>query len=255
MKNEAAVRGRKVFCFGFTDGDGLHVFDYLIRREYEAYRFETPEDLAAVLWKFERSVICIRAERTEELATWKNVLYENEERCRDKQFCGVIICADPHNDPRLPFTIPWRHIPSCEIVEIQARLDELLEEWDARGQRQYVRFGGSDEVNVDFSFSLKGRQYQGKVNDISSAGMSCAFDKDTSLEINQLIDSIQLMLQGNIYSITGRIILQRALDDTKRLFVVMFDRRMPPEIRRRLQDFIHDSLQAKMNALLEQERR
>ena len=254
MKNKAAGRGRKVFCFGFTDGEGLHVFDDLIRREYEAYRFEAPEDLAAVLRKFEHSVICIRAAGTEELAEWKNVLYENEEQCRDKQFRGVIICADSRNDPQLPPTIPWRQIPSCAIEEIQARLDELLEEWDSRGQRQYVRFGGTDEVNVDFSFSIKGSPYQGKVNDISSAGMSCAFDKDTSLEINQPIDSIQLMLQGNIYSITGRILLQRALDDTKRLFVVMFDRRMPPEIRRRLQDFIHDSLQAKMNALLEQER-
>jgi len=251
MTSEIEVRGRKVFCFGFTDGEGLHVFDYLIRREYEAYRSEKPAHLAAVLQNFERSVICIRGKTSEDLFKWKTVLHNYEELCAGKQFCGIIVCAVPRNEPELPSSIPWRHIPACGIKEVQRGLDRHLEEWNARGQRQYVRFGGKNDVNVDFSFTLEGKQYHGKVNDLSSAGMSCAFDKDTPLQINRTIDSIQLTLRGNIYSITGKIFLQRALDETKRLFVVMFDRRMPGEIRRRLQDFIHDSLQAKMHAFLD----
>ncbi len=252
MTREIEVRGRKVFCFGFTDGEGLHVFDYLIRREYEAYRFEEPAYLTSILQNFERSVLCIRGKNPEDLFKWKTVLHSHEELCAGKEFCGIIICADPRNEPELPSSIPWRYIPVCGIEEVERGLDRHLEEWDARGQRQYVRFGGKDDVNVDFSFTVEGIQYHGKVNDLSSAGMSCAFDKDTPLQINRTIDSIQLTLRGNIYSITGNIFLQRALDDTKRLFVVMFDRRMPGEIRRRLQDFIHDSLQAKMHAFLAQ---
>lgn len=252
MKNGIEVRGRKVFCFGFTDGEGLHVVDYLIRREYEVYRFDKPAHLTAVLKNFERSVICIRGKTPEDIFKWKTVLHSHEEVCAGKQFCGIIVCADPRNEPELPSSIPWQYISICGIEEIQRSLDRYLEEWNARGQRQYVRFGGKDDVNVDFFFTLEGIQYQGKVNDISSAGMSCAFDKNTSLQINRTIDSIQLTLRGNIYSITGKIFLQRALDDKKRLFVVTFDRRMPGEIRRRLQDFIHDSLQAKMHAFLAQ---
>lgn len=226
--------GRKIFCIALPERYGPEIVRLMVRNEYEVYSLENEVYLDTVLREYPRSVRVVYGRQwAEKLDDTTNaiVLHAGEEGADSSGGTAVDISGG--------LTPP-----------AEAAIIDKLESLRARGQRQYVRFGGTDNVNVAFTFTAGGREYSGYVYDISSAGMSCAFDKDTKLQLNTFIGRINLTLEGETYAITGKTLLQRRLDSEKRLFVLMFDRRMPENIREVLQDFIHSSLQAKMLAKL-----
>jgi hypothetical protein len=224
MERHKGELGRKIFCVALPEQHARDIVRLMVRNEYEVYSLENEAYLDTVLREFPR---CVR------------VVYDRN---------AVILHTGEENADfggKTAVDITGGVTPSAET----AILDKL-ESLRARGQRQYVRFGGTDNVNVAFTFTAGGTEYSGYVYDISSVGMSCAFDKDTKLQLNTFIGRINLTLEGETYTITGKTLLQRRLDNEKRLFVLMFDRSMPRNIRDVLQDFIHSSLQAKMLAKL-----
>ncbi len=251
MERNTEALGRKIFCINLPQKYAQSLIPIFVHEEYEAYALDGPDSLPFVLEQHPRSVLFLYTDSlTEDTGPWQEFFSTENERLTGKDFQWV-------------FTYPGREAtvflgrPALGLIEgVNSSVKEFiiakLESLHARGQRRYVRFGGTDDINVAFTFSVKGNNYEGFVYDISSAGMSCAFGKETCLDLNTFIDKITLTLGGTTYTITGKILLQRWLDNEKRLFVVMFDRRMPPGIREVLQYFIHSSLQAKMLARLKQ---
>jgi hypothetical protein len=225
MEQHKEELGRKIFCIALPKRYGPDIVRLMVRNEYEVYSLENEAYLDTVLREYPGSVRVVFDRNA-------IVLHTGEEGAASSGGMAVDISGG--------LTPP-----------AEAAIIDKLESLRARGQRQYVRFGGTDNVNVAFTFAAGGREYSGYVYDISSAGMSCAFDKDTQLPLNTFIGRINLTLEGETYAITGKTLLQRRLDSEKRLFVLMFDRRMPENIREVLQDFIHSSLQAKMLAKLD----
>lgn len=224
MEDNLQALGRKVFCLALPKPLSDHIVRFLVRKEYEVYTVEDESHLEVIIRDFPRSVIFLHAGGGEKLM----------ERCREEAEKGDVQLRLLGDNPEAE----------------KEKIIDLLERSRARGQRRYVRFGGRDNVNVAFSFRVGGSDYTGYVNDISSAGMSCAFEEETELTVRTEIDSITLTMREETITITGKIQLQRLTDDKKRLFVVMFDRKMPDNIRELIQDFIHSSLQAKMDLKL-----
>lgn len=233
-RNDKAV-GRKLFCAALPKQYEDNLITALVRDEYEVYSVKDLELLNIVTQRFPRSVLFLYTDMSEtETLKWENQIIFIHDGLTTSTFLGH----------------PAVGLGGGFTNNVKEFIFGKLESLHSKGQRRYVRFGGTDDVNVSFYFSLKGKEYTGFVYDISSAGMSCAFDKETELELNSFIDHIALTLEGVTYTITGKILLQRWLNNEKRLFVLMFDRRMPVIIREVIQDFIHSSLQAKMNSRL-----
>jgi len=247
MTEKEKQTGRKVFIIGFPETLQTELINSLVRREFEGYRIDR-KYFDSVIVSYPRSVFMVYLNYDDN--SWQSLLRANAEKMEDDDFQFIFFSDSPQNSTfeRWPCIGLKRGVTEYIQQDIIAKLEALY----ARGQRKYIRFGGIEDVNVDFSFTINGKYYTGTVYDISSAGMSCTFDKETELPVNTPLPRIELTMQEKTYGITGKILLQRWLDNEKRLFVVMFDRRMPEKIRNVLQDFIHNSMQAKMELKLGQ---
>ena len=239
MERNKEALGRKIFCIAIPEKYSSKIVHLMVRNEYEVYSFTNSNYFTAVLQQFPRSVLLIYGRE------WEERIKQYREKIEEEDIHIIYLHSGEHG------AAPPGHTAvdfSGGVPQAGELLINKLESLQVRGQRRYVRFGGTDNVNVTFSFTAEGTEYTGYVYDISSAGISCAFDRDEvlKLQLNSFIDRINLTLNGETYTITGKILLQRRLDEEKRLLVLMFDRRMPQTIREVLQDFIHSSLQAKM---------
>jgi hypothetical protein len=202
-----------------------------------------------------QAILCIHLEEGASVPRWGTYIKGIQEKT-DQATCDIVLLTKSHIAEELYTSFGLEpklfHYIDIEKPEdaFKETLVSLLEQLGSKGQRKYVRFGGTNQPNATFSFTHTGIEYSGVVHDISSAGMACAFEKETAFDIDDRINEITLHLGAREFILAGKVLQKRWLDEVKRLFVVMFDRRMPQSVRLVLQDFIHSSLQAELEIKL-----
>ncbi len=247
--------GRPIVVFSTRKTQLEELIEYCVREEFEIYGIETYDRFKAFLRTAEKGIEIADSSGLSSALLQEIVPYVNREG-----HSLLVLASNTFQEEWERSLIMRSGAANGHLTvlngdrsnhELIAGIKQYLETKQARGQRRYVRFGGEYKPNASFRFSLKGVEYAGTVHDISSVGMSCAFDKETVFNIDEYINEIQLFLDKKQFSLAGKVFQQRWLDEEKRLFVVMFDKRMPDKVRRILQDFIHSSLQAEFDKKLE----
>jgi hypothetical protein len=247
--------GKQIFIL-YPDQEPQHnILTHLVRSEFEVYGIRDHTPLPAYIAETGRAVLCINVHNRLTPQEWTQFIHAIR-RKTDCTQCSYAVLVKPDYKSILQEVLPESPEktllldPSQEEDILKKDLVQWLEEQQARGQRSYVRFGGTEQPCASFTFSVQDTLYSASVKDISSAGMACWLDEEAYLDIDQYIKKIILSLGDKQFELAGRIFQQRWLDRDQRLFIVMFDKRMPANVRRTLQDFIHSSLQEAMEKKL-----
>ncbi len=122
---------------------------------------------------------------------------------------------------------------------------KTLEANEARGRRKFVRVvcGGSHQAT--FNIKISGTLYNGRIIDISSAGMACTFDEKLNFEVGTQLEDIQLRLKGLICSVSGR--LAGVSQEENARSIVIFSDETGEETRRKIRQFVSSTLQDELN--------
>ena len=255
MAHKQDDTGKQIFFLSFDQPFGDELITHLVRNEFEVYKIEDIYRLATYITVRGRAILCIPLQETVSILQWGKYIGGIQQQTEENP-CDIILLTKPETAEELGtlFGINQELLHYIDISktedQLKGELQSLLGTLGAKGQRSYVRFGGTNQPNASFTFTHKGIEYSGIVHDISSAGMACAFEEETVFDIDDRIHEIKLHLDNREFLLEGKVFQKRWLDEVKRLFIVMFDRRLPQSVRWVLQDFIHSSLQAELEIRL-----
>ena len=248
-------KGRAVFFLNPRGAGFDGVIQNIVTNEFEVYRLDASDSAVLLFRELGDAVLFINVDVPPGLEKWREY--------------SQALLQDEETDRMLLGFVSTGKAPTGDIVRVRDgsgfcgafslegdpgtashRIIEILTTNGARGQRQYVRYGGQDLSVARFVFRHRGVDYTGVVHDISSVGMSCTFDAGTEFQVDDGLMDIRIQIEESISTISGRIIVKRALQNTQDLYVVMFDRRINAETRDGLHRFIRLSMQAQMDRRL-----
>jgi hypothetical protein len=122
----------------------------------------------------------------------------------------------------------------CGYVQLKLGIQEstriilnVLQANEARGRRKYIRAFCEDDVYATMNYKGPEKLYQGKLMDISSAGIAARVAEFPDQAINAVLKDVQLKLRGALV-MTDTILMGKRQDD-QQVWILLFD---PAKINR-----------------------
>ncbi|MDY6935661.1 MAG: hypothetical protein SVZ03_15745 [Spirochaetota bacterium] len=250
------IEGKKTFFLYPHIPQGKHIIKYLIKNEYEAYPLNNHLSAINLFDEFSNSILYVNIDFKLNHHDW--MLYIEsilENPTTDTIIAGVITTNG--NDEFLQTDLSNLNIPGGYIC-IDNGLDKctnsiinILNSQNARGRRKYLRVKCKNIYKALFSIKLGKDLFQGRVVDISSAGMLCMFNHNIELSSGIYLNDILLNLKGYISKVAGQIAGERKIDGND-LYVIMFDYRKTYKERDKIHDFIYNILEQQMSAKIKE---
>jgi hypothetical protein len=142
----------------------------------------------------------------------------------------------------------------CGYIQLKLGLQEstriilaALEANEARGRRKYIRAECEDDINAAMNFKEDSSIFNGKILDISSAGIAARVEKTPVLTPNSVVHSVQCKLRGGIF-MTDMIFVGTRRDD-KSNYIFLFDPKMSQDNKLTIHRYIKLCLQKYIDAL------
>lgn len=252
--------GRKAF-FLYPDGRVVPgVLDALRKREFEVYGFQSHKIIGKILGFYENSVLFIWADEGPGPAGWAELIREihPENKIPESTSDAVMYALVKRGRKSPEYEALASAIGLAFLIDIPdesekltERIGTILEAISARGQRQYVRFGGAGQIVTSLYAAHGDAGVSGTVHDISSVGMSCSFSEEVDFNPKDRIDQIELSIQDQRYRVGGFILLRRQDPSGRPVYVIMFDRKSVGAAQDPIRRFINDSLKAQVEKRLE----
>lgn len=242
-----SIAGKKIFILYPDKGLRDKVFHGELRNEYEIYYLHNYEKIAALAKAFPDLIICINL--------IKNDFAWLLEEVRD----AVSEAAPGGGVELITFTDkPLEDVPSDvrqlvfsgDYLMFREQVDLVLRNAGAKGRRNIVRYGGVGESVAGIEIEADGEACRGIVNDISISGLSCRLDCTLEFPVSETPLNVSLDLDGSSLKIVAYKVLERIIGG-ERIHILQFSRSSDTEQRERLYDFIHSSLDAQMDSLME----
>lgn len=123
---------------------------------------------------------------------------------------------------------------------------KTLEANEAKGGRRFVRIKCPPGKAI-ISIPSGTRFHNGKVLDLSSAGLACLFDEKVKINAGEVIPQVQLQLWGAILRVSLNVMGVRD-QDGQQVFVMMFESFDDRTSKQKLHHFIRKALQSETDA-------
>jgi hypothetical protein len=248
------IIGRKIFFLYPSALIQNQIAAELVQQEFEVYLIKDHSKLRRILKEFPNSIVFANiydGMSEKEWEAWISGVM------RDNELAGVsigIICSTDDEALKrkylLQIKVPCGYtVLKSDLIVAMRALMEILRAADAKGRRKYIRATMENETNTTVNLPLDGLFINGVIVDISVVGFSCIFTEDPDLQKNTLFQDIQIKLQSNLLKAEGIVYGSRAEGDSK-IYVVIFTKRVDPDVRSRIRKYIQQNLQNKMNLLL-----
>ena len=144
----------------------------------------------------------------------------------------------------------------CGYIQLKLGLQEstkiihsALHANEARGRRKYIRAFCEDEVNTTMNYKSDEGFFQGKILDISSAGIAARIPRfPVMLSPNSLLRGVQLRLKGALVMVD--VILMGKRSDDSNVCILVFDpSSLNPANKQVIHHFIKQCLQKYIDQL------
>ena len=228
MENKPAVNseGKKIFFLYPHSVIRDEMLDLLIMAGYETYTLISEKKARNLLAKFPGSIMFINIDEGLKENEWEAYVQNIQEDPQTKDSRLGIMSYNQDRDLMKKYLMELA-IP-CGYIQLKLGINEstkiilsALEANEARGRRKYIRADCQDDINATLNYKSKDGLFQGKILDISSAGIAAKFEKFASLELNSILQNVQLKLRGGL--IMADMILMGQRHDDKSVYILLFD--------------------------------
>lgn len=249
MDNETPfTAGRKIYYL-FPQGN-FHqsVVQHIIDREYEVYTLSDHVRGLPLIFQNTGAIVFINLDGVTEQEKFMNGVQNFCRQSSNRSIELFLICSSSEQYATAEKMMCSHAHCSCidhsgDVEAFSRRINTILTELHARGNRSYVRFGSNTQEIAELDFQRKGKKIKGIMHDISSAGLSFSVPEDTSLPLRSKLEEVSVDMGYTIDDLYGVISLKRKLPNGRTLYVLLFNKNMPSETKQHLRFVIHASLQ------------
>ena len=257
MDTSMFPNGRKLFYFYPLGNFHKKLVHYLIEAEYEVYTLSNHRKGLPLMFQHNGGIIFfnieVHAGDSYMLALLRDFCRQSSQRSiqlylltrNEEQLDALSHLSDSFDNCTL------LHLPR-NIKGAQERLRKALQGMSIRGQRHYVRFGSNSDTIASLSFDRRGKRGTGTVHDISSAGLSFTLPKGESMPLRSHLKEVAVDIGDGIKGLSGAVTIRRRQPNDTMLYILMFDKEMEQERKRRIRTAIHQMLQRQFTQRLEQ---
>ncbi|GHV12539.1 hypothetical protein FACS189491_05720 [Spirochaetia bacterium] len=201
MADQPDIAGKKVFFLYPPSVIQDDLLSTLIMVGYETYTLRDHKRAYQLLARFNDSIMFINIDQGLEERQWE--IFIKEVRNNPKtQNCQLGVLSY-NSDQKLKQKYQTDYGLPCGYVQLKTNvrhstdiLLKVLEEANARGQRRYIRADCEGEGNATINIKKEGYTFNGKIINISSAGLAARFDKPVAFEDREKLTDVQLRLWG-----------------------------------------------------------
>ncbi len=124
---------------------------------------------------------------------------------------------------------------------------KVLNANEVKGRRKYLRYQCYPKDHSIVHFFNEGTDVTGRIQDITSVGMSCRMASSVSLVKNQLVKNMQLRLKGVIVRCDAVLMGKKAINGQDALYVFLFRMESQDKMKSRIRSYIYGALQRQLN--------
>ena len=257
MDTSSFPNGRKLFYFYPLGNFHKKLVHNLIEAEYEIYTLSNHRKGLPLMFQHNGAVIFfnieVHAGDSYILALMRDFCRQSSQRSiqlyfltRNEEQLEALSHLSESFDNCTPL-----HLPQ-EVEAAQEKLRKELEGMSIRGQRHYVRFGSNSDIIASLNFERRGKRGTGIVHDISSAGLSFSLPGGESMPLRSRLKEVAVDIGDGIKGLSGTVTIRRRQPNDTLLYILMFDKEMEQERKRRIRTAIHQMLQRQFTQRLEQ---
>jgi hypothetical protein len=248
MPDERA-NGRKVF-FLYPHSIVRDLVKDIVRNEYEVYVIEDHERLRSLLVKYRNPIVFVNIEERLKEDEWEKYIKEVLSGPSTKEVgIGVLTYFDRSKALTekylLELGVNCGYIRlKTDISKCKAIILKMLEANEARGKRRFVRGLCNPKLDT-FNVAFNGARAQGRLLDVSIAGMACQFtDLTRKIEVGQELKDMQLVLRGARCQVDGRVIRVDRRGGDSDVYIVLFKAEsLTAPVKEKIHNFIQVCLQ------------
>ena len=226
MEKQPNMQGKKVFFLYPHSVIRDELLDLLIMAGYETYTVLSEKRAKRLLAEFPDSIIFINIDEGLKEKEWETYIkdIQSDPKTENSQI-GIL---SYNLDRQLMQKYLMEMAISCGYIQLKLGIREstkiiltALEANEARGRRKYIRADCKDDINATINFKYESKIFNGKLLDISSAGVAALFEQMPDLPANSLLKEVQLKLRASLL-MTDMILMGQRHDD-KRVGIMLFD--------------------------------
>jgi hypothetical protein len=239
--------GKKVFFLYPHSVIHDEMLDILIMGGFESYTLRDPIRARLLLARFPGSIMFINIDEGMKESEWEIYIKELQENPKTKESrLGIL----SYNQDKvlmekylMDIGAPCGYIQLKLGIQQSARiLLETLRVNEARGRRKYIRADCEDEPYATMNYKYSEGTYQGKLLDISSAGIAARLAKFPIFPANTVLRNIQLKLKGVLIMVDAIMVGNRQGD--KDVWILLFEpEKMTSEDKLAIHHYIKLNLQ------------
>ena len=238
--------GKKIFLLYPQSVIQQDMLDILIMAGYETYIILDAERAKKLLTKFPGSIMYINIdERFKEKEWEKYIRGIMEDEATKDSMLGIL---SYNQDKALMKKYLMDLALPCGYVQLKLGIKEstkiilgALEATEARGRRKFIRADCEDDLNATINIKSGSGFMNGKILDISSAGIAAKFDKFENLASNTMLYDIQLKLRTGLIR-TDMIYMGKRMD-RHHVYILLFEPKMTQENKLTIYRYVKSCLQ------------
>lgn len=245
--NNPSDEGKKVFLLYPHSVIHEEMMDNLIMNGFEAYTLQDHKKALKILEKFPDSIMFINIDEGMAENEWEAYIKNIQENPKTKETRLGILSYNQDKNLMEKYLMDLA-LP-CGYIQLKLGMSEstkiilnALQANEARGRRKFIRVFCTEDVSTIINFKIDGKLYQGKILDISSAGIAAKFQKFPSLLPNTLLRDVQLKLRGSLVMIEA-VLMGKRNDDANVWVFVFKPSSINPDSRIVIHHFIKQNLQ------------
>ena len=243
----SGAAGKKVFLLYPHSVIREEMLDNLIMNGFETYTLYDHKKAVKILEHFPGSIVFINIDEGMPEKEWETYIKALQENPKTKETRLGILSYN--QDKKLMEKYLMEMAVPCGYIQLKLGIQEstkiilnALQANEARGRRKYIRVFCEEDANATMNYKNEDGLFQGKILDISSAGIAAKIPKFPDIPPNSLLREVQLKLRGALV-MTDAVLMGKRSDDPN-VWILIFDpAKMNLDSKQIIHHFIKQCLQ------------
>ena len=218
--------GKKVFLLYPHSVIHEEMLDILIMSGFETYILRDHKRAVKILERFPGSIMFINIDEGMREREWE--MYVRELQENPKTATARLGILSYNQDKALMEKYLMDMSLPCGYIQLKLGIQEstkiilnALQANEAKGRRKYIRVFCADDLYTTMNYKCPEGLFQGKILDISSAGIAAKIAHFPAMPANAVLRNIQMKLRGGMV-MTDAILMGLRQDD-KEVLILLFD--------------------------------
>lgn len=262
IQNDPGVFGRKIFFLNPAYSVKEKIIAKLQKMEYEVYTIESYREAKPILRKNPNSILFINTDAQLAPSAWFNFIRTFD---REETLSTILISVltERFRASDVDIFNKFAYL-ACNVIEFENGLESisekivsLVEQFKAKGQRQYVRANLTYDKDATLFWNHGSKMHQLKLLDISSVGMAvrCPVVLENQIiaknfllqNVTMRLGTKQLVIEAVIYGI------KQTTDGT--LWILLLLPSTAPSIKDEIRAYVSKTIEEQMIASINGERK